>query len=325
MITQTVSLADESKVSYGKRLAWVLILVLALLIWLPEIKALWLSWASDSSLSHGPLVPIVVAGLLWTKREQLRTWASADWRGLAGLLITVLVYIAAVFADVDFLKPFALIGASLCGIWFLGGVENFRTCIGPIGFLIFMVPWPTLLVERLAFPLQLISSAYAALFAGILGVPIHKEGVQLLVQPNPDARPIYSIVVAQQCSGLTSLAVLLAIAYLIGYFTPIKFVWRVLLVGAVIPLAIVTNATRLTIVLLLGSHGNAPLALWVHDHEGPVLICFCSIVLLNLRRYLISRSCIPTKTEMELRREREANVSFPAADIEPDSAGSAAR
>jgi len=84
------------------------------------------------------------------------------------------------------------------------------------------------------------------------------------------------------------LLVLLALTYLVAYFTPVKLGWRVLMMVAVIPLALLTNATRLTLILLFGYHGNAALAKLVHDNEGPVLIFFCSLVLMDY-----ANSCWP--------------------------------
>ena len=146
-----------------------------------------------------------------------------------------------------------------------------------------MIPWPTVLIDRLAFPLQLMSSAYAALLAGMLGIPIHRDGVNLAVMPGMDAPPVYAMVVAQACSGLTSLLVLLALGYLIAYHTPVRWAWKALLLGAVIPLTLCANAIRLTIILIAGAHHNPGLAKWIHDHEGPVLIFGCSLALTALR------------------------------------------
>ena len=264
-----------------------LLAALSILLVVPEIAALWPSWHNDTGVSHGPIVAPIALGLLWMQRNDLKTWKSASVRGLIALVACILVYVAAVWADIEFLKPLAQIGMVAAGIWFLGGIRNLVASIGAIGLLVFMIPWPTTLVDRLSFPLQLTSSSYAALFAGLLGVPIHREGVQLYVLPNPDAKPIYSIVVAQKCSGLTSLVVLLFLGYLTAYITPLKTRWRLLMVASVVPLALFANALRLTIILFAGAHGSAGLAQWIHDHETPVLILFCSTSLVGLRHLLL--------------------------------------
>lgn len=280
----------QAQRSVGAYAALTTTVLLAALLWAPELRVLAGMWLTDESLSHGPLVPIITLGLLAAHRDRLKFWRTASPAGLVALILAAIVYAAAVWADIDFLRPAALIGITLSAVWFLGGRQNLRAVVGPVCFLIFMIPWPTVIVDRLAFPLQLASSAYAALFAGILGVPIHREGVSLYVMPGPDAKPIYSIVVAQACSGLTSLMVLLALGYLIAYFTPVKAVWRMTLIAAVVPVALLCNATRLTVILLVGAHGNAALAKWIHDHEGPVLIFCCSSALMLLRTWLLAQA-----------------------------------
>jgi exosortase/archaeosortase family protein len=97
------------------------------------------------------------------------------------------------------------------------------------------------------------------------------------------------MLVAQQCSGLTSLMVLLAFGYLMAYFTPTRWWGRVLMVAAVIPLALLGNAIRLTIILLVGGLMDAKSATWVHDNEQPVLVFLCSFGLLGLRQLLLGK------------------------------------
>jgi exosortase/archaeosortase family protein len=125
-----------------------------------------------------------------------------------------------------------------------------------------------------------------------------------------DAKPIYSIVVAQQCSGLTSMMVLLALGYLIAYFTPVKWGWRAAMVALCIPLTVLTNSVRLAIILFAGAHHGAALAKWIHDHEGPVLILFCSVGLTGARHLLL------TWLQSRADREGEGDDSLAPADIE---------
>jgi exosortase len=270
-----------------RRAGWLVLAVLALLLWLPEGRDLWAAWQGNESLSHGPLIPVLAGAHLWLERDRLRRWNAAAPAGLAFLLLCALFYVAAVWADIDFLKPLALIGIGVGGIWFLGGRETLTASLGAVGFLVFMIPWPTILIDRLAFPLQLMSSAYAALLAGMLGIPIQREGVNISVVPGPNTPPIYSIVVAQACSGLTSLLVLLALGYLIAYHTPVRWYWRALLMCAIVPLTLCANAVRLTVILVAGAHHNPGLAKWIHDHETPVLIFLCSMALTALRHGIL--------------------------------------
>ncbi len=266
--------------------AWIGIVALAVALWAPVAVALWVVWEGDPSLSHGFLVPLVAAGLIAARRKAFSGWNRADAAGMALLAVCALVHVGAVWADVEFVKPLSLIGMLAGGVWYLGGRRALAVSAGPLGFLAFMVPWPTTVVERIAFPLQLTSSAYAALMGGLLGLPVQRHGVHLAIVPDPSQPPTYAVLVARQCSGLTSLLVLLALGYLVAYFTRAPLGWRALLLLAVVPIALFTNALRITFILIAGAYHSAGLAQWVHDHEAPVLIFFCSLGLMGLRHAL---------------------------------------
>jgi exosortase len=263
-------------------------LLLFLLLGAPVMAELWRAWQSEASLSHGPVVFLLSAYMLWARREALSESKGPSRAGFVFFLTAAFLYVAAFFVDAVFLKSLSLFGIALGALWYLGGASLFRAAAGPVGFLAFTIPWPTVLVERLAFPLQLISSAYAAMIGGLIGLPVHREGVHLSVMSASGDKPIYSVLVAQQCSGLTSLTVLLALSYLIAYYTPVRFRWRLLMVGLIPLLTLLANAVRLTLILLVGARYNAALAQWVHDHEAPVLIFFCSLGLMGVRQMLLA-------------------------------------
>ncbi len=266
---------------------WISLIFIGICIAVPVVRPLTWVWRVDDSLSHGPLLIAIVAGLLWTRRKEMRKWNSAYLPGLFLFGFMSLLHVAAAWGDIDFLKPLTYIGMGAGVVLFLGGLETFKTAIGPIALLVFVIPWPSALVDRIAFPFQLLSSSYAAMLSGMVGVPIHREGVQLAVIQGPGLNS-YQVLIAQQCSGLTSMTVLLALGYLIAYFTPVNMFWRAAMVAIVVPLAVFTNSVRLTVILFCGAHGSREMADWVHNNEGPVLIFLCSLVLTGLRSVLLA-------------------------------------
>jgi exosortase len=254
----------------------------------PAVGTLWAIWHSDARFSHGPLIALIAGGLLWMRRREMGTWQAASLAGMALFVLSALGHVAANWAAADFLKPLSLIAMAAGAVAFLGGKEALWASAGALGFLVFMSPWPQTVTTRLAFPLQLTSSAYAALLGGICGLPVHQEGVHLCVLGGPGQKPVYDILVGQQCSGLNSLMVLLALGYLIAYHTPVALLWRAALMLAVVPMTLLLNAVRLTLILVVGAHFSAALAQWVHDHETPVLISLCSLALWALRQGLVA-------------------------------------
>ena len=256
-------------------------------MWLPVVRVLVSLYKTDQSLSHAPLVLLIAAAHLWMKRDALRSWTVGAPAGLAVMGAAGLLHVVAVWSDTEFLKSASLIVVGWGMVWFLAGGAAARATAGVFGFLFFIIPWPTTVVERIAFPLQLNSSAYAAMLSGILGCPVVRTGVHLAVVPPGASEPIYSIFVARQCSGLTSMLVLLTLGYLIAYHTPVRLGWRALLVATVIPIAILANALRLTFILLAGARHGAAVAKWVHDNEAPVLVFFCSLLLIGIRQAIL--------------------------------------
>lgn len=285
---------DRAKaLTWQQQAGWSVAAVLGMLLWLPILQALWAVWEKDPTLSHGPVVLALALGHLWFKRRDLRRWRVACVPGLVLVGFSTFLHIAAFFADIVFLKSLSLIGLTLGAIWYLGGLKALKATAGALGFLVFVIPWPTTLVERVAFPLQLMSSGYAAMFGGLLGLPIQREGIKLSVMSPAGDRPVYSVLVAQDCSGLTSLIVLLALGYLIAYHTPLKGRWKALFVATVVPLTLLANTVRITLILLAGTYHSAALAKWVHDHEAPILIFFCSLGLMALRQLVMSQTSPP--------------------------------
>jgi|GEM_PF-3223021 len=297
---------------------WICCGILVGLLWLPELKMLWMTWHGDETLSHGPLILLLAPALLWMRRAELQRSSASALPGGVWLLISVFGYIGGVWADVAFVRLLCLISLLAGTFLFLGGWKALQVSSGALGLLIFMIPWPATVVEHLAFPLQITSSSYAGLLAGLCGVPVVRDGVYLMVTPDPAAKPIYSMMVAQRCSGLTSLTVLLLLAYIIAYYTPVKLGWRALMVAIVLPLTLVTNSLRLTVILLAGNYHSPAMASWIHDHETPVLISLCSMALMWFRHVLLT--WIQAKPE----KEGETLVTIPSAASERDAAVSPA-
>jgi exosortase len=242
--------------------------------------SLWEAWNTNPDASHGVFVPLIAAGLFWSARDRWRACPrTAPGIGLAILVVGLLLQVAAAWGGIRFAQPVALVLA-LAGVTaYLIGWAAFRELLFPFAFLLFMVPWPDLLVERISFPMQLMTSTYAAMFAGLLGVPVRADGVNLFLPERG-----VSIAVAVACSGMRSLVALLAIAALVAYSLRSGMGRRWLLFAAGVPIALAANVLRVLLILLVGNARGQAAALWFHDHSSPVLFFLCSLGLLGLRQ-----------------------------------------
>ena len=243
---------------------------------------------TDPRLAYAPVVGIVALWLYWRHRQSTRDarLCHAGVNALPGLIVIAFfaaLHVFAAWADITCFKPISLLGITSGLLLASGGYDLLKRHAGLMGWLLFLVPLPTTLTSGFQFWMQMTSSGWAALFCGLCGIPIQREGVQLFVVPNQSLPPTYSVLVAQPCSGLVSLFALLAIAYLLALLTPAVLWARIVLVFAAIPSALLANSLRITLIVTAATHHSLRLAEWLHANEEPVLVFLCTMLLLGLR------------------------------------------
>jgi exosortase len=272
----------KGKASLVYALSWASAGILFAALYGPHFAVMARRWASDEGASHGFLIPVIAAWLVWSKRRKLVEIpkATCAW-GLIPIVFGVLVTVAAVQAEVAFLPQVAALVVLGGAVLYAGGKALFKEVAFPYAFLYFMVPWPDFLVEFVSFPLQLLTSTYTAMLVGLFGVPVRREGVDLHM-------PGFSLTVAAACSGLRSLVTLMALASLFAYFTRASLWKRLLLFFFGIPVALIANVVRVTLVAFIGLYYDQKLAVGLfHDYSGPVLFLMCTLAMTAIQRILV--------------------------------------
>jgi len=133
----------------------------------------------------------------------------------------------------------------------------------PMVLLFLSIPIPTIVFNRIAFPLQPFASRCAVWSMNVLGIPVLREGNIIELKPL-NSIETRKLEVVEACSGIRSLMTLMTLAVVFAYFThprsddgngpkgPFGFLrsygfWRsVILVGSAVPIAILTNAARVS-------------------------------------------------------------------------------
>ena len=197
-------------------------------------------WLHDENYSHGILVPLISAYILWTRQVELRAAAARGRSSKAGLLLCLLCLTLFVVGRAGaelFLQRSSLVLLLMGGTLWLWGWPVFRVAAFPLLFLLFMVPLPYLIYDSIAFPLKLFAARVATESLFYLGVPVFREGniIHLASQ---------TLEVADACSGIRSLLSLLALGVVYAYFTETVTWKRVVIVFSTVPIAIAANAFR---------------------------------------------------------------------------------
>src|SRR5262245_9475453 len=140
------------------RLAWIIAAVLAAaLVWSfwTTLAAMAERWSTDPQYSHGFLVPVFAAVVLWFRRDKLRqaTWTPNLW-GMPLLAGALSLRVTAVSMDIESIDAFSLLPALAGVVLLVGGVGVLAWCWPAIAFLAFMLPLPFMIETALAQPLR---------------------------------------------------------------------------------------------------------------------------------------------------------------------------
>jgi exosortase D (VPLPA-CTERM-specific) len=240
--------------------AYPAIIVTALIFayWTVIVK-LGFDWWSDENYSHGLLVPFVIGMIIWSEWGELCATARRPRRlpGLA-LIFLSMVFLAAGTVGAELFTQRVSLVLMLAGvvIYFFG--EKLFSLLGvSFALLLLAIPIPQILLNKIAFPLQIWASQLAVWTVRLFDVPVVRNGNILDILPRGSTQTI-SLEVVEACSGIRSLSTLITLALILAYVTRGRDsggnrhagfhspdIWRAgILMVLAVPIAVLTNAGR---------------------------------------------------------------------------------
>jgi exosortase len=265
----------------------VLFLLFCVLFW-PGLRQMYAVWTEDSNNSHGLLIPFIVAYLVYetlkTKKSALDVALNrpktAQMAGLAGLVISVLLFFIGMLTDIAVFKNFFTVTAFQSLVLFVFGWALCRLFVFPLLFLVFMIPIPTTIYGAVALPMQLFATKVSVFFLKCTPLPVSAEGNIIRVGDE-------MLTVAEACSGLRSLMSFIIISLLFAYLAKIRFWKKSLMVALSVPVAIVGNVLRIIVLTFVAYLYGARTAInAIHDVSGYVMFVIAFGIFLWLARAL---------------------------------------
>jgi exosortase C (VPDSG-CTERM-specific) len=247
----------------------------------------------DSLYSYVFLIPFVSLYLARMQRDGLSVVYS-DYPGgyaffaAAGAFLSTLARGDAQgfeFAQVDILTittvsfVTCIIGAFLV----IFGYDAWRVMLFPLLFLYFMVPLPELVLRDINHFFQYWSGITADVFLRLLGTPVYRDGLFLHL-------PGLTMEVAEECSGIRASIVLLITSVLAGHLFLKRMDTRFALAAVVIPIAILRNAARITLLGWLTVNVNEAALHGPLHRQGGTPFFILSLVPLFLVLWLLRRA-----------------------------------
>ncbi len=197
-------------------------------------------WYNDSDNSHGFLIPFISAYIIWTNREKIFTIRiKPDNLGILVLFIGLSVYILGITGAEFFTMRFSMIPVMLGIVYCLCGREMTKNVLVPVGFLVCMIPIPSILFNVVAFPLKLFAANIATIVIQFLNIPIVRDGNIMHLTD-------LTLEVADACSGIRSLMSMIALGVAYAYLFQNSVIKRLILVLFIVPITIVANVARVT-------------------------------------------------------------------------------
>lgn len=256
------------------------------LVWLwlyhDVIRRLVDDWRVDENYSHGFLIPLISGYALWTQRQRLAALPLQPRLLLGSALVVAAVafHLAGVLTGELYASRLSLV-VSLAGLTlYFGGWAWLRGLAFPIGLLLLALPVPSIIFNPLAFRLQLLASDYATRVIQLCGIPALREG-------NIIELAALKLQVVEACSGIRSLMTLATLAVVYGYFFERQRWRRVMLLLAVGPIAVLTNAARVAVTgVLAHTQGAAVAEGFLHGFSGTLVFVAAVLLLLACAQML---------------------------------------
>lgn len=282
----TVTAQPPTPAAAVRSVSWVVIAwfgILLVAVYFPVLRHLVGVWSSDDDMGHGFFVPLVAGYIVWQRRGRLMALdVKPNWWGIAIVLLGVAQSYVGTLGAEQFLQTSAVLVTLVGVLMVLGGVPLVRELAFPLLLLPFMIPLPALIYNKITFPLQLFASWVAENVLNLINIPTLRDG-NVLRLPNQ------TLNVAEACSGIRSLLSLTFLSLVYGYFFDKRTWMRVVLFIATVPIAILTNAGRVTITGVVSDEIDPSLARgFSHELEG-FLVFLAAIGMLVALHAILNR------------------------------------
>lgn len=289
-------------------------------------------WWSDENYSHGLLVPIVIALIIWQERERLKRQFKAPEAGfgIAIVLIGISLFLAGTLGAELFTQRLSLAVVIAGTVVYFSGRRILRFLLVPFLLLLLSFPIPQIILNKITFPLQLLATRAAAQGLSIFGISSSRKGNVIDLVPIGASAPV-SLEVVEACSGIRSLVTLITLAVILVYFsrTPVGGAsneidlpfyknfdfWRgAFLMVLAVPIALITNAARIFFTgFATYLYGSEVLESWWHDAFGwlTFLIAFVILLLANsIARKLVANRHVYSLSDQAGRWNHLARTSY---------------
>lgn len=250
-------------------------------------------WWHDENYSHGLLIPFIIGYILWREREQLQeARKNPSWWGAVGVVLSLIALWMGTAGAELFVQRVSLVVMLVSVVVYFWGFVLLRLVSIPLFLLMLSIPIPQIIFNKIAFPLQIFASRCAVTAMSVMSIPVLRQGNVIELMPR-GARETKKLAVVEACSGIRSLMTLVTLAVVYAYFTwptsktpdsrtnMYAILRSLILISAAVPIAILTNAMRVSGTGVLAHYYGTQIADgFFHSFSGWVIYVIAAAMLL---------------------------------------------
>jgi exosortase len=235
---------------------------------------------SDGYYSHGLLIPLISAYIVyrnWPRLRQIPVRPAP--MAIVPLLFALFVLRPATATSMLSVLSVLMVGTLLCGVAFVAGWRWMMGLAPPILYLLMGLPVWSMAINNYTNPLQLLSTRVAAAMLGVTGFHPFQDGTTINLNH-------YILDVGVPCSGLKLTVALSAFAIFFMLVVRLRWWANVALIAMILPLALLFNGLRITMVGMVGETWGDAAGRTFHDYSGYIMLVACFLFLRVLVRWL---------------------------------------
>jgi exosortase len=253
-----------------------------------QLELIVYRWANDPSWSHGFLIPLFSLYFLnQNKSELINTRPKPFYPAIIAIIALIIFHFLNIsYFMVGTLKPLTALGTLFFIVLMLGGFKVIKYTWLPILYLVFAVPLPQRLYERITIPMRIFAAKISNATLNLVPeLEASTRGVIIDVIYKGEA--IESLNVAEACSGMRLLMAFVALGVAMAYLH-YRPVWqRIILLISTIPIAIFCNVVRVTVTGFIYVLGDPKYAKGIyHDGLGMLMLPLAFILYGLLAKFM---------------------------------------
>jgi exosortase len=238
-------------------------------------RDVWNYGLHDEESSQILLVPIVVAWIVWVRREGLS--ACRPVGRMPGAIMVGLGWLIHTVGNRHQVQSAWHGGALLMAVGALVtvvGREVFWKLLPAFGALIFLLPVPATGRHLVAYPLQTVTAHATQTLSEVLGMSVDRAGNLLSINGN-------NVAIVEACNGMRMIFTLLLVCYTFAFTTALPgYVRLLVLVGSPL-IAVLCNVIRLVPTVYMFGHTSKAAAEAFHDAAGWVMLLVGYLLLMG--------------------------------------------